>query len=249
MKILKKFKSAWILFINYFYYTARPRFINPIYFLRLVSDRLGKNEFKEIDNGDLFSLVESLRKKSQSTGCEYADYLTLYKKVIEIKPKSVLELGCGISSCVIAYALKSNKENFNIDGKITTMEESQFYYENFLPIIPNNLKDFIQVVYSERKTKYFTDSDLGCFYSEIPKSEPRYDFLFIDAPQTKYPEDEKKCFDADLINLIHDSKLNDCFIILDQRIGTLWALNRILPSLNLKYNVVKRHATSFLTKQ
>ena len=251
MKIFKKFKTAWLILINYFYYTARPHILNPIHFLRLISDKNGKSNFKKIDDGDLFRLVEILRKKSQSTGCEYADYLTLYNKVITNKPKSILELGCGISTCVMAYALKKNKDSYGIDGKITTMEESKYYYENFLQIIPNDLKNFIQVIYSERKTKYFTDSDLGCFYNEIPISESKfgYDFLFIDAPQTKYPEDEKKCFDADLINLIHDNKLDDCFIILDQRIGTLWTLNKILPFLKLKYNVVKRHATSFLIKQ
>ena len=74
--------------------------------------------------------------------------------------------------------------------------------------------------------------------------EGGYDYVFIDAPTTYYPEDKEKCFDADLINLLKDKKLNNPFIILDQRIGTLWALNEIIPNLNLRYNPFKKHSTT-----
>lgn len=245
MNLFKKLKKAWLIFINYFYYTAKPLSINPISYLRKRSDINGEKNFKRIDNGRLYEIVNDLRVKSDSTGCEYADYLTLYNQVIIQKPKNILELGCGISTCVIAYALKSNYENHNIQSSITTMEESEYYFKNFVDIIPSDLENFIKPIFSPRKTRYF-DGMLGCFYEEIPSITGGYDFLFIDAPQTKYPEDEVKCFDADLINLINDKKLANCYIILDQRIGTMWALNKLLPYLNLSYNVIKRHSTTFL---
>ena len=60
----------------------------------------------------------------------------------------------------------------------------------------------------------FSDK-LGCFYEDIPATADGYDFIFIDAPQLYFPGDVMKCFDADLVNLVNDKKLNDCFIILD----------------------------------
>ena len=123
-KIFKKIRSLWLNLLNYFYYTAKPSFINPIAYLRQASDRKGEREFKKIDGG--------------------------------------------------------------------------------------------------------------------------YDFLFIDAPQLYFPGDAMKCFDADLINLVNDKKLSNRFILLDQRIGTLRALNKLIPSLKLKYDVIKRQSTAFL---
>ena len=34
MKIIKKITTAKKLILNYFFYTARPKYINPIWFLR-----------------------------------------------------------------------------------------------------------------------------------------------------------------------------------------------------------------------
>ena len=48
-------------------------------------------------------------KKSSSTGVNYSDHKLLYETIIKTKPKFVLELGSGISSSTIAYALKINK--------------------------------------------------------------------------------------------------------------------------------------------
>ena len=51
-----------------------------------------------------------------------------------------------------------------------------------------------------------------------------------------------KYFDADLINIVNEKKLQDYFIILGQRIGTFWALNKPMPALNLKYSLIKRQS-------
>tara|TARA_B100000242_G_scaffold17275_1_gene10575 strand:+ start:14776 stop:15540 length:765 start_codon:yes stop_codon:yes gene_type:complete len=244
-KIFKKVSSLWLSFLNYFYYTAKPSFLNPIAYLRKVSDKEGEKEFKKIDGGNLYKLISEIKEKSGSTGCEYADYLILYNNVIKRKPLNVLELGSGISTCVIAYALKKNSDQHNIQSKITTMEESEFYYQDFLKIIPSSLKSYINPLHSPRQTRYYSEK-LGCFYKEIPSVDGGYDFLFIDAPQLYFPGDAMKCFDADLINLINDNKLNTCFILLDQRIGTLWALNKLIPPLKLKYDVIKRQSTAVL---
>ena len=245
MNIWKKITVARRLISNYIFYTARPRYVNPIWSLRKYFEFLGEKNFKKINKGELYDLVQVLLKKSESTGCEYADYYALYKAVEKTNANYILELGSGISTCIIAYALMKKEECQGIKGEVVTMEESEFYYNNFLSIIPEYLKKYITPVYSPRKTANFKGK-LGCFYEEIPDREAGYDFVFIDAPTTYYPEDKEKCFDADLINLINDKKLNNPFIILDQRIGTLWALNELIPNLKLKYNPFKKHSTTLL---
>lgn len=243
MKIIKKITTAKKLILNYFFYTARPKYINPIWFLRKYFEYDAEKKFKEIDNGDLYNFVNKLLIESESTGCEYADYYALYNSISKTNANVILELGSGISTCVIAYVLMKKHENYGIKGEIVTMEESEFYYNNFLKIIPENLKKYITPTYSPRKTSYYSGK-LGCYYEDIPSREGGYDYVFIDAPTTYYPEDKEKCFDADLINLLKDKKLNNPFIILDQRIGTLWALNEIIPNLNLRYNPFKKHSTT-----
>lgn len=245
-KIIKKLIFIRRKILVYIYYTAKPLYINPIWYFRKYFEYSSEKEFKKIDNGELYNLVLSLLQKSKSTGCEYADYYEIYRAIEKRKANQILELGSGISTCIIAYALMKKEKATGIKGEIVTMEESEFYYQQFLDIIPENLKKYITAIYSPRKTSYF-DEKLGCYYEDIPSREAGYDFVFIDAPTEYYPTDKQKCFDADLINLINEKKLNNPFIILDQRIGTFWALNELVPNLNLKYNPFKKHSTTILT--
>jgi hypothetical protein len=230
-------------FIVYVYYTAKPDFINPIYYFRRLYDYQCEVKFKKIDNGELYHLIKKITEKSKSTGCEYSDYFNLYDSIIKRKAKNVLELGSGISTCVIAYALMKLHNDQNSKGIVVTMEESDFYHKNFLKIIPDELKIYIKSIYSPRKkSSYF--NVIGCHYEDIPSIESGYDFVFIDAPQTIYPGERKKCFDSDLINLINENKLNNPYVILDQRIGSLWTLNKLIPNLHLKYNPFKKQSST-----
>jgi hypothetical protein len=241
-KILKlKIKGL----IVYFYYTAKPDFVNPIYYLRGLYDIQCELKIKKIDNGELYNMIKKIREESKSTGCEYSDYLNLYNSIIKRQAKNVLELGSGISTCVIAYALKKLHNDQNYKGIVVTMEESDFYHKNFLQIVPDDLKIYIKSVYSPRKKSLYSNFS-GCHYECIPSIESGYDFVFIDAPQTIYPGESIKSFDSDLINLINENKLNNPYVILDQRIGTLWTLNKLIPNLHLKYNPLKKQSSALL---
>ena len=242
-KIIKILKIYFKRFSVYTYYTAKPNFINPIYYLRRLYDYQGEIKFKKIDNGELYHLIKKITKKSKSTGCEYSDYFSLYDRIIKRKAKNVLELGSGISTCVIAYALMKLHKDQNSKGIVVTMEESDFYHKNFLEIIPDELKNYIKSIHSPRKKSIYSNL-LGCHYESIPSIKSGYDFVFIDAPQTIYPGENKKSFDSDLINLINQNKLNNPYVILDQRIGSLRTLNKLIPNLNLKYNPFKKQSST-----
>jgi len=132
--------------------------------------------------------------------------------------------------------MKENEIEGYEPGIITCMEESEYYFDNFKKIIPDEYMEIIKPIYSPRKTAYF-ENNFGCFYSNIPGNN--FDMIFIDGPHTTFPEEPEKAFDADLINLIKDKKIKDPLVILDQRVSTLEILNELIPGLNLKYNPLK----------
>lgn len=232
----KKILSLIRLFKFYFIYTARPKYINPIFFLRKIIDKSDERKLKRIKDGKLKNIIDTARSKSDSTGCNYSDYLNLYELVKKHKPRNILELGPGISSCVLAYALKENEIEGYEPGIITCMEESEYYFDNFKKIIPDEYMEIIKPIYSPRKTAFYKNY-FGCFYSNIPGNN--FDMIFIDGPHTTFPEESEKAFDADLINLIKDKKIKDSLVILDQRVSTLEILNELISGLNLKYNPFK----------
>tara|TARA_B100000902_G_C27299221_1_gene911805 strand:+ start:345 stop:1094 length:750 start_codon:yes stop_codon:yes gene_type:complete len=234
--LINKILSLKRLFKFYFIYTARPKYINPIFFLRKIADKSDEKKLERIKGGKLKKIIDTARSKSDSTGCNYSDYLNLYELVKKHKPRNILELGPGISSCVLAYALKENEIEGYEPGIITCMEESEYYFDNFKKIIPDEYIEVIKPIYSPRKTAYF-ENNFGCFYSNIPGKN--FDMIFIDGPHTTFPEEPEKAFDADLINLIKDKKIKDSLVILDQRVSTLEILNELISGLNLKYNPLK----------
>ena len=244
--MVKKLRSLLRILRFYFLYKAKPRYLNPYFWLRIFYRYYDEYRFSKLNNGEIYRLTQKLVETSGSTGCSYSDYLNLYSLIKKHKPKDPIEFGSGISSCVIAYALKEIDHSGGEKGYLTTMEESDFYYKDFLKIIPEDLSNYINPILSSRKTKFF-DGYFGCFYQSIP--EGKYDFVYIDGPHTTF-EDEEKAFDADILNLIQsDSLKSNSTIVLDQRVQTLEVLNKISNFIFLKYRPSKSHSVGKFIKE
>ena len=102
-----KVKKILSLITNYFYYTAKPVWLNPISVASSIIDiycrKLVEKKYKK-----LFFLLNDLVQKSNSTGREYSDYLNLYKLIRTGNYRQILECVSGVSSAVIALAVKEN---------------------------------------------------------------------------------------------------------------------------------------------
>ena len=61
--------------------------------MRIINEKNSQKKFEKIDNGVLNNEIKNLLAKSDSTGCEYSDYVTLWNNLNQIKPKYILELG------------------------------------------------------------------------------------------------------------------------------------------------------------
>tara|TARA_Y100001936_G_scaffold178947_1_gene175780 strand:- start:27515 stop:28291 length:777 start_codon:yes stop_codon:yes gene_type:complete len=223
----------------YYYYTARPIGINPLYYIRKWNEYSCKITLKH-KHPQLYEIINVMLAKSQSTGAEFSDYLHLYNFINRTNPKHILECGSGVTTAVIAYSIEINHQNDkSYQGHLVTMEEDPFYYEQIKSIFPDNLNKHVTFIHSERvETSY--DGHLGSSYSKIPPAP--YDFMFIDGPtDRKYFADLNypKCFNADIINLI--SSGNETIeAFLDQRIHTLTALKKLLPHNRITYNPITK---------
>ena len=129
-----KIKSLLI----YFYYTQKPRLINPLNYISKVNEFLAYKYIKKREN--LFKLVLESTKKSNSTGVSFSDYRVLYEIIKKYKPKHILELGSGISSLIMAYALKENFFETKVKGLLETYEEDPFYFKQVKSLTKNHLK-------------------------------------------------------------------------------------------------------------
>lgn len=220
----------------YFYYTARPVALNPIQRRRRRNEEAARDAIRA--NGALSRAIEETRAASGSTGCEWGDYWALYRTVVDRAPRTVLELGSGVSSAVIACALK---DVFR-DGGFTfvSLEESEAYHDEIRRAIPRDLAAAVDLRLARRWERPFGD-DRGCGYEPLP--DGTFDFVFIDGPTLKAQEPgARKCFNADLIDLA--ARADRPFrATLDQRIGTMWALKERLPRAAFSYDPVTKLTT------
>src|SRR3989344_5328602 len=105
----------------------------------------------------------------------YAKYYILYRTIRGLKPLYVLELGSGISSLIIGYALKENRV-----GTLVSMEESEIYGKEVIKVIGHEYP--IELHVEQAIEDRYADFE-GNRYQNIPKKP--YDFIVIDGPRTK----------------------------------------------------------------
>lgn len=172
-------------------------------------------------NRSLWELLQTYIKQSSSTGCSFSDYLVLYNYVRTHKPKEILECGTGMSTVVLAQALKENYEGGGgVKGRIASMEENASYYETAVRLFPDALKEYAEIFLSpaEEVTKDFFR---GVRYSTIPARQ--YDFVFVDGPDLLInPKNPELSFDYDIIGIIAksdtpvagfvDTRTSTCFV-------------------------------------
>jgi len=221
--------------LNYFYYSGRPKILNPITYLRRKRELFSKKELMAINNGELYEYLLDTINKSDSTGCEFSDYLTIWNELNKNSYKVILECGSGISTVVFAYyAFKIQKPI-----KVISMESEIDWYNQIIDVFPEKLKQYVQFVYSPREETSY-NGILGCHYKEVPNE--KYDFIFIDGPwlRTVFGDTSyTKCFNSDIINILYNGYTHTIDGILDQRIYTLWTLKKFLKG-SIKYSTIKK---------
>lgn len=171
-------------------------------------------------------LAKIVQMSTPSTGAQFTDYWTLYSYIRKYKPKEVLELGPGVTTLIIAQALKEN--GF---GRVTAMEDVAKYYEATRKTIPNDLSMFIDLRLSP-SGDYRYGPFVGISYKDIPHRP--YDFVLVDGPNY----DAKTQFDADLIEVIKRSS-HPVSAFVDSRTGSCFVYSLLLGK-KFRFNYIVR---------
>jgi hypothetical protein len=133
--------------------------------------------------------IEGLRYYFENSSYSYSDAIILYSMIRFLKPKRIIEIGSGFSSCVI---LDTNELFFNSSIVTTHIDP---YPDLLVSLIKENDKDNAKIISSRLQ-----DVDL----SEIKSLEPK-DILFIDSTHvSKVNSDVNHIFFNILPNLHSD---------------------------------------------
>jgi len=172
--------------------------------------------------------LSAYQEHSTFRGCSPEDYATLYRVVRRIKPRYALECGTGVSTLVLAHALREN--GF---GHLTSMEEDPQYYQQQLDLFPQGLRSVVDIRLSPREDTYF-HCFRGTHYAEVPALP--YRFVFIDGPNYTSVSDEQVSCNLDFLDVVRRAERN-VFGLLDGRLSTAFVLQSIFPKRKVRTNV------------
>lgn len=187
-------------FFVHAYYLIPSIFASPVY--RIIRDfRRAVKDHPQFTRAGFFGRY-----------ARYAKFYLFYKTVRDVKPRYVLECGCGVSTLILEQALKDN--GF---GELVAMEE----YEAFGSVIRDMVGERVELVVSPTEETTY-DGIQGTRYLNIP--ERPYDLLFIDGPTTK-------TVDLDAFYVLE--KHPEAKVVVDIRLPTVRALRSKYPG---RYN-------------
>ena len=144
-----------------------------------------------------------------TTGCEWTDYRLLHQMILKYQPQCVLELGCGISTYVIADALKENGH-----GHCWSFEEHARYANVTWARLPESYRKLVTLEVRPVSTGCYDTRYHGRRFDYTARQ--CFDFVFVDGP-TEYVDGQKGiCLDLFRVPLgspchvLVDGKRNSC---------------------------------------
>lgn len=170
------------------------------------------------------------------TGASYSDYWTLYEEVRRHRPVEILECGTGISTVVLAQALRENAADGGPRGRVTSMEEDPDWHRIAEARLPDELRPHVEILHSP-KVDGFYKCFRGVQYQQIP--DRPYDFVFSDGPERHSPVNGDKLFDLDLIQVVRRSD-RPIRAVVDNHYLTFYVLQKVFGLDKARYDPVRR---------
>jgi hypothetical protein len=197
---------------------------------RLVGETAGWLQLRSVH--DLWRALSRAADESASTGCTFYELNVLYQQIVRSKPSKVLELGSGISTIVMGFAAKHVTASGN-PCTVVSMEESEFYCNDLRRLVPAEIMDCIQLIYSPVEDRRLDGHHIARCY--VAKPEHPYEFVFIDGPRIPESRTDHRYFDGDLLDVINwnraafDAYLDGRSIVADH-------LRELCPWLRMTHN-------------
>jgi predicted O-methyltransferase YrrM len=184
----------------------------------------------------LWALLTRAAGGTDVTGASYSDYWTLYEEVRRHKPIEILECGTGISTVVLAQALRENAAEGNPRGRVTSMEEDPEWRRIADARLPDELRPFVEILHSP-KVDGFYKCFRGVQYESVP--DRPYDFVFSDGPERHSPVNGDKLFNLDLIQVVRRSD-RPVRAVVDNHYLTFYVLQKVFGLEKARYDVTRR---------
>lgn len=186
---------------------------------------------------ELWSMMEAYAAASKVTGASFSDYWTLYEEIRRHRPQEVLELGTGISTVVMAWALRENGPLANgTMGRLMSMEDSPDWHATASAAFPEVFADIAEIRLSQKIDGHYKIFR-GVQYKGVP---PRpYDFVFSDGPDRRSPVNNDKLFNLDLLNVIRASDTPVRGVV-DNHYLTFYVLQKVLGTELARYDSGRR---------
>ena len=175
---------------KFFYKITVERKYKNLFFKYQLNELLGVKYGKE-NNENIFDPVLNTTKKYNP---QYTDLARLYDLIIKNKPFTVLELGVGYSTIVIAKALYENKKKFNENNlknirnskmfKIFSVDASHKWIEETKKNTPEYLLEHIEFRQSDVEIKE-VNNQVCHVYKDLPDVNP--EFIYLDGPHPLDP--------------------------------------------------------------
>jgi hypothetical protein len=175
--------------------------------------------------------LDACLAQTRSTGCSYGDYWRLYRHVRRHQPVEVLELGGGVSTVVLAVALRDNEAEGRTKGRLTSMEEVADWHKEVVRIFPDQYRSYVDFVLSPTIMDGFSVFR-GVRYRDVP--ERPYSFVFVDGPAYDATDGSGKTCCFDLIHLLRRSDVPVAAMV-DTRVSTVYVLQQILGRERVRY--------------
>jgi hypothetical protein len=202
-----------------------------------IAKKIEMNAREELrKNHKLWLLLEAYLAESHSTGASFSDYAVLYHWVRKHRPQEVLECGTGVTTVVIAQALKENHKEYGVKGRVTSMEEDEKYFDVARSIFPEILRDYAEIILSPAIEDHY-HIFRGTRYKDIP--ERPYEFVFIDGPILHMdPKGDDVAFSMDLVRLIAKSE-RPISAVVDTRTVTCFVYSLLFPR-TFRYDYLRK---------
>jgi len=180
----------------------------------------------------LWSRMVDYARGSTVTGASYSDYLTLWEHVRCFRPREVLECGTGISTVVMAEALRTNEAEGGARGRVTSMEDDPAWHAEACARLPQALAPYVELMLSPK-----VDGHCKCFrgvqYLAVP--DRAYDFVFSDGPERHSPVNGDKLFDLDLLQVVRRAD-RPVRAVVDDHFLTFYVLQAVFGADKARYS-------------
>ena len=145
---------------------------------------------------DLRRMIGEALAATNSTGCSVWELHQLHSSMLRERPSSAIEFGSGISTLVIANAVRRLAKNGHV-VRFVTMEQGAEYQANMLGWFPQELRPFVEFRLSDIMPDPPADGKVG--YRYVDTATDRFDWCFVDGPQL--PRKDPTLFDSDVLHL------------------------------------------------